>query len=372
MSVIFKTLQKIQRWPLEIEMPNKKQDVNKKQRRKTKTSLFTILIIFLSVSAVMYLGIVYLTTHGVGTSKYPPSSTGNIGKQISSKSYVQKKQGAQQQKTTGFNEAPEAPPPLPPQLYTAEAETVNPVLNEKTDIGHAQVRSEYFPKLVENSKTWFKKDVHSDQNNSLPMYKGGRFLDADIRSTINKFSPSIMGNNIGKSFFPGDRQESNEVPESMPREKTFEAVTSPDGRKIFSEEELENEKQKKILIARLEKSRKISGIVSEIQQSIHILDDSKIDKLINRLESLKGKNNNYVLKLKAFWLLKQADYKNAEPLLAKVLAKDENDIEAGLNMALIEIKTSRIEKAQQRLAKLKNIDSDNILIPEIMKKLRQR
>jgi len=49
---------------------------------------------------------------------------------------------------------------------------------------------------------------------------------------------------------------------------------------------------------------------------------------------LKGEDNSYVLKLKAFWRLKQNDYESAALFLNEVLGKNENDLEAGINMAI--------------------------------------
>ncbi len=53
-------------------------------------------------------------------------------------------------------------------------------------------------------------------------------------------------------------------------------------------------------------------------------------------------------------------------LLNKVLQNDAEDLEAGINMAVTEMKTNQLEAAQQRLAKLREVYPDNTLIPELL------
>ena len=76
------------------------------------------------------------------------------------------------------------------------------------------------------------------------------------------------------------------------------------------------------------------------------------------------------MKLRAFLHIRNQDYESAALLLEKVLKNDDTDLEAGINMAVVEIKTNRIQDAKKRLAKLREIYSDNIFIPELMRKLR--
>jgi len=58
--------------------------------------------------------------------------------------------------------------------------------------------------------------------------------------------------------------------------------------------------------------------------------------------------------------------------LSSFLQTHENDLEAGINMAIIEIKTRRFNEARTRLKRLRDIYQDNALIPGLMKKLEKR
>ncbi len=107
-----------------------------------------------------------------------------------------------------------------------------------------------------------------------------------------------------------------------------------------------------------------------MQKSISRKDNAQAKDILGQLTALKGKDNIYVMKLRAFLHIRNQDYESAVLLLEKVLEKDHTDLEAGINMAVVEIKTNRIQDAKKRLAKLREIYSDNILIAGLMRKLK--
>ena len=67
--------------------------------------------------------------------------------------------------------------------------------------------------------------------------------------------------------------------------------------------------------------------------------------------------------------MKQGDYDSASSLLNSLLQKDENDLEAGINMAVIEIKTQRLDQAKKRLERLRDIYQENTSIPNLLQKI---
>ncbi len=140
----------------------------------------------------------------------------------------------------------------------------------------------------------------------------------------------------------------------------------------FIESESQSAKADKIHVANIEKSRKATRLVSKINRAIRDDDYDHVEKLLDQLAVLKGNENSYVMKLKAFWLLKQEDYDSAALILEKVLEKDENDMEAGINMAVVEVNNDKQPDAWERLLKLKEIYPDNTLIPELMEKLEKK
>ena len=134
--------------------------------------------------------------------------------------------------------------------------------------------------------------------------------------------------------------------------------------------EAEKPESEKIHLADVNKSAEITRLVARLHKSIDRADDAQAEDLLGQLTALKGEDNIYVMKLRAFLHIRNQDYESAALLLEKVLESDGMDLEAGINMAIIEIKTNRIQDARKRLAKLREIYSDNIFIPELMRKLK--
>ena len=143
--------------------------------------------------------------------------------------------------------------------------------------------------------------------------------------------------------------------------------------KISEEKELkEKVRMQRIHRTNLERSLKISRLVDRIHESIKAGNIGQTERLFSELESLKGKDNTYVLKLRAFWSLNRQDYESATSFLKKVLDKNERDLEAGINMAIVEIKTKRFQRAEKRLKGLREIYPENTAISKLIEKLKLR
>ncbi|RLB35152.1 MAG: hypothetical protein DRH12_16850 [Deltaproteobacteria bacterium] len=117
------------------------------------------------------------------------------------------------------------------------------------------------------------------------------------------------------------------------------------------------------------KTAQISQVVSRVQGAMAMGDEEAVDNLMPRLESLKGENDPFVLKLKAFWLMKKGRYQDASRFLIKVMERLPSDLEAGINMAIVEIKTGQVDRARKRLRSLREIYQDNTQIPELLRKI---
>jgi len=153
---------------------------------------------------------------------------------------------------------------------------------------------------------------------------------------------------------------------SFPVKATF----SP---KISEEKKLkEKVRTQRIHRANLERSLKISRLVDRIHKQIKAGNISLTEKYLRELETLKGKDNIFVLKLRAFWSLNQQDYESAKKLLKKVLNTNKSDLEAGINMAIVEIKTERFQQAEERLKGLRGLYPENTAILELIEKLKHR
>ncbi len=141
--------------------------------------------------------------------------------------------------------------------------------------------------------------------------------------------------------------------------------------KVSEEKELkEKVRTQRIHRANLERSLKISRLVDRIHKSVKAGNIGRTEKYLKELETLKGKDNTYVLKLRAFCSLNRQDYESATSFLKKVLDKNERDLEAGINMAIVEIKTKRFQRAEKRLKRLREIYPENTAISELIETLK--
>ena len=129
-------------------------------------------------------------------------------------------------------------------------------------------------------------------------------------------------------------------------------------------------------LANLEKFRRtaqkradIAKLVTQIDDAILSMDAPAVKKLMQKLALLKGRDNLYVLNLNAFWYLKQKQYLKAEALLKKILKRDQEHLEAGVNMAVVEAETQRKEAALKRLRRLKALYPENQVLIEMIRKL---
>ncbi|MFZ0447944.1 MAG: tetratricopeptide repeat protein, partial [Desulfatiglandaceae bacterium] len=122
-------------------------------------------------------------------------------------------------------------------------------------------------------------------------------------------------------------------------------------------------------VSDMDRSAEVSRLVARIQEGMRGGDKAMVVDLLGKLESIKGPGNDYVMRLRAFWFLKQGKYDAARRLLKALLEKDDNDIEAGVNMAILDIKTNHVQMARKRLLRMRRNNEDNALIPAIMEKI---
>ncbi len=184
-----------------------------------------------------------------------------------------------------------------------------------------------------------------------------------------------MSTQENSDVIPGPSRDARYLPPPVLNDEhendVFPSVDIPElaeksEKKIAEKKAKENDIHRK----KMDKIYKISRMIENIRTSMEQGDSEKTEKLLNRLSALKGKDDIFVLKLKAFWNMRNGDDDTASLLLKKVLIKNEKDIEAGLNMAVLDIKADRMEQAHKRLAALREIYPDNTQIPEIMRKIK--
>ncbi len=123
----------------------------------------------------------------------------------------------------------------------------------------------------------------------------------------------------------------------------------------------------------IKKRVEILKLVSQIEKSMGsdatAGPDGHIETLIERLASIKGDDQAYILKMKAYVQLRNKAYGAAAGYLEKVLDQNADDVEAGINMAIIEIYSGQVAAARKRLGRLREIYPENVHITKIVAKL---
>ena len=128
---------------------------------------------------------------------------------------------------------------------------------------------------------------------------------------------------------------------------------------------------KQVFLSNAKKNAKIARLISDIHGEMGRGNKDRIVKLFNELAMIKGQDNNYVLKLKAVWHIRNQEYGDAANLLRTVLSRNGLDLEAGLNMAIVEINTGKEQSAYRRLENLQKSYPDSIRLAEILQGLRR-
>jgi hypothetical protein len=136
--------------------------------------------------------------------------------------------------------------------------------------------------------------------------------------------------------------------------------------------EVESLKIQKARMDAIEKTSRISRLVAQIEGALTASSSQhdRIEYLLSELEKLKPPGSAYVEKLRAYWLLKENKYDQARVLLEKIATADDEDVEVGINLAVIDIRTGNAQTALHRLQRLKVSYPENTRIAELILKLR--
>jgi hypothetical protein len=186
-----------------------------------------------------------------------------------------------------------------------------------------------------------------------------------LGSFVPNLGARVLSNAVTKSNPP-----SAPVPSTLTKERSSLGPAAELSEKPVTKPGAEKTEQELIHQAYIDKNMKIARLVEKIQRSIGLLNDSYTQDLLDQLTMLKGENDPYVLNLKAFWSLRHKDYETTAAYLRKVLEQNEADFDAGINMAIVEISTNQLQAARKRLARLRKIYPDNVMIMEMIQKLK--
>jgi len=121
-------------------------------------------------------------------------------------------------------------------------------------------------------------------------------------------------------------------------------------------------------IVRLIKATPVTGIDTLIQQlyrAISANQVSQVTALLAQLSQQMGQQNGFVIKLKAYWLLKQKHYHQVETLLQPYVLQHPKDLEAGINLSMAEIQRDP-EVALSRLQQLNRWYPDHQMVQSLL------
>jgi len=119
-----------------------------------------------------------------------------------------------------------------------------------------------------------------------------------------------------------------------------------------AEMEAETRKAEKAYQAKLADRSKMVRLVTSLRSALNRGEEKKTETLLSELTRIKGDDDPYVMKMKAYWHIRREEYAAAESLLQRCLAANDRDVEADLNMAVVESRTGKMEAARSRISRL--------------------
>jgi len=106
------------------------------------------------------------------------------------------------------------------------------------------------------------------------------------------------------------------------------------------------------LTTKRKKLQLIKQYLAQVKVAMHQKNKNKVTKLLTKIEHVAGKKSVVLLKLKGYWALQQGKNKQAKEYYQKLLYQQSKDIDASLNLALLDSRMGHKELAKTRLDKL--------------------
>ena len=398
MSVIFKTLEKLGRTSGERDG-----NISKMKRRR---NVFSFKNTIFSISGILGIGLValafiLLALHGISYIRSGGGKMGLSEKESEPSEVINVYNGDE----TSVNN--ETRPPLPDQQELSEDIPMSPDLIHVKKEGPGKL---YLPTSRKSSSP-LEQTVHgrylppgsSMNSNQLSLEKEKGSLDVPVETSpeasavegqkmegsplyLRQVKPRGIVNAPERVHKETDLTKAGQVKPHLPVDPDIRRTGQPvrpelppvssgfsmpqtEKQSTTGREKADKEDSEKIDFAKMEKSARICRLVATFREAILTKDNTRIETIINELALLKGERSDYVIKLKAFWRMKRGDYGPAYSLLNSLLQKNENDLEAGINMAVLEIKMNRLDQAGKRLERLRALYQDNALILSLLQKI---
>jgi len=219
------------------------------------------------------------------------------------------------------------------------------------------------------------KNVLSSKDNNSVSYATANASMVPVSPKSSRQAVFLSDENVTKYledsgpyiFLPPEISEEPKEPSVVFRQKIKQKKRLPAQNKISDKSHFRPERKDRKSIAGPVISEQ--QIVKRIEISIVEGETQRAEELLEQLAAIKGEDSIYVMKLRAFFFLRTGEDRPAAALLKKVLARNANDVEAGINMSILEIRLKYYSQAKKRLTLLQNRYPENMVISNLLSRL---
>lgn len=208
---------------------------------------------------------------------------------------------------------------------------------------------------------------------------------AGRRQESDSGTPLRAGDTPGINGRPDLQADRHTTPETMPHPVTRTAVAAtayglsasgPPEIGVMAEkttsgltQQTSSPQENPVLVVNAERRQEIMRLISRLQRSVAASDLVEAQGLVDHLASLKPENDPFVLKLRAYLAMLQDRFDEAQGFLQSVLSQNQEDLEAGINLAICEINTDKIKSARERLLRLREQYPENTQIADLFARI---
>ena len=382
MSIIFKTLEKIR-----LQSSNKTGEKEGADKYKNNyplgkiifspfTMLVCALMIFILGVMAMY-GVRYLKTY------VKKKNTLFVSRQMVNKDNRAEKSGQEkkEKKEESLSGEKQGEIPLPPENISGEPFNKNS-RNDRMEYAEPNQRKTASFSLEKSKVPVYTEKLRDDfyekaENSVGSLEKRNGLHFSPARERLKDPSPlkipHISNRPVATLYLPGQSGKEPLLLPAAPHGQNKAAAKIDTTKEIPEKSDTKSEikitAEKKGNLSKADKKLKTDRLIRDIHQYIENFDNPGALQALDELTLLKGEENIYLKKLKAFYYIKNKEYKKAALFLNEVLSINEKDLEAGINMAVVEVGTNQRGAAIKRLKKLLENHPVDIRLPKLISQM---
>ena len=95
--------------------------------------------------------------------------------------------------------------------------------------------------------------------------------------------------------------------------------------------------------------QELARLVPHLVRAINMQDNALADELLHRLESMRGVDSLFVIKMKAYRALRSESYELASHYYQKLLSRQPDDIESHMNFVMTEVYLEHMNQAKEHV-----------------------